>query len=186
MKLLKRLLFGLLALIALALLVALFVEKDLGAERSIVVNRPVTDVYNYVKLLKNHNEFGKWNLIDPDMKKAYNGTDGTKGFTYAWESQNEEVGKGEQTITALKEGERIDHQLHFIKPFESYARSYMTTEATDDGNTKVTWGFAGKMDYPFNLMRLFIDMNKSIGDDFETGLQNLKGKLENNASASTR
>jgi hypothetical protein len=34
------------------------------------------------------------------------------------------------------------------------------------------------MPYPFNLMRLFMDMEKAVGDDFSTGLSNLKTVLE--------
>ena len=184
MKILKRILLGLLALVALALITAFFVDDQLGAERSVVVNRPVNEVYRYIKLLKNQEAYSKWNSIDPAMKKTYRGTDGTVGFISAWESQNDEVGKGEQTITALKEGERMDTELHFIEPFESRAASFMTTQANGEGKTKVTWGFSGKMNYPLNLMCLFMDMNKAIGDDFETGLTNLKQQLEKNTTVS--
>lgn len=34
------------------------------------------------------------------------------------------------------------------------------------------------MNYPFNLMGLFMNMEKMIGDDFQTGFNNLKTVLE--------
>ena len=178
MKILKRIGLFLLALIALALITALFVKKEMHAEREIVINKPKTDVFNYVKYLKNQNDYSKWAGIDPAMKKDFRGTDAAVGFVSAWESDNKNVGKGEQKITGIKEGERIDYAIHFIKPMESNATSYMITEDASANQTKVRWGFDSKMPYPFNIMRLFVDMDKMIGDDFQTGLNNLKTKLE--------
>ncbi len=51
-------------------------------------------------------------------------------------------------------------------------------EAVSPDATKVKWAFHGKMNYPFNLMGLFMNMEKMIGDDFQTGLNNLKAVLE--------
>ena len=88
------------------------------------------------------------------------------------------MGTGEQTIINVVEGERIDYLLHFVEPFESSADAYMATESVDSTRTKVKWGFAGKMAYPTNLTLVFMSMDKMIGKDFETGLNNLKGILE--------
>lgn len=178
MKILKRIGLLLLAVIALALITALFVKKEIGAEREIVINKPKGEVFAYVKYLKNQNDYSKWAGMDPAMKKEFRGTDGAAGFVSAWESEKDDVGKGEQEITAVREGQRIDYAIHFIEPFESRATAYMTTEAVSETQTRVRWGFASKMNYPMNLMRLFVDMDKMIGDDFATGLQNLKANLE--------
>ena len=72
----------------------------------------------------------------------------------------------------------MDTELRFIKPFESTAQGYMTTESVSDNQTKVKWGFTGNMAYPLNLMKLFMNPEKSVGDDFSTGLNNLKSILE--------
>lgn len=37
---------------------------------------------------------------------------------------------------------------------------------------------SGTMSYPFNVMRLFMNMDKMIGEDLQTGLNNLKAQLE--------
>ena len=54
----------------------------------------------------------------------------------------------------------------------------MTTEALSDNSTKVSWGFEGQMNYPMNVMKLFMNMEKAIGNDFSIGLSNLKIILE--------
>jgi len=116
--------------------------------------------------------------MDPDMKKTYRGTDGTVGFVSAWESDNKDVGKGEQEIMKITEGERMDLELRFFEPFESTEPAYMITESVSENQTKVKWGFNGHMDYPMNITMLFMDFEKMIGDDLETGLKNLKSVLE--------
>lgn len=177
MKILKRIFLFILAIIAIALIAALFIKKDMKAEREIVINKPKAEVFNYIKNLKNQNNYSKWGKMDPAMKTEYRGTDGTVGFVSAWDG-NSDVGKGEQEIKKITEGESLETELRFIKPFESKAKSSMTTTAITDSTTKVTWGFEGKMNYPFNLFRLFSDPEKMVGDDFATGLSNLKTVLE--------
>jgi len=115
--------------------------------------------------------------MDPNMKKEYRGIDSTVGFVSAWEG-NKKVGAGEQEITGIEEGRKLSTELRFIKPFKSVAQSAMTTEALSDNSTKVSWGFEGQMNYPMNVMKLFMNMEKAIGNDFSTGLSNLKIILE--------
>jgi hypothetical protein len=55
----------------------------------------------------------------------------------------------------------------------------MEFEALNDRQTLVRWGFEGRFAYPMNAMLLVMDMEKMIGDDFQTGLENLKRILEN-------
>jgi hypothetical protein len=42
----------------------------------------------------------------------------------------------------------------------------------------VKWGFEAKMPYPMNLMNALMDMDQSIGKDYEESLANLKAKME--------
>ena len=178
MKVLKKVLLALAILIGIVLITAIFVKKDMHAEREITINKSKAEVYDYIKYLKNQNAYSKWATMDPNMRTSYKGTDATVGFVSAWESEKDDVGKGEQEIKAIKEGERIDYELRFLEPMESKAGAYMITEATGETQTKVRWGFDGRINYPFNIMRLFMNMEEMIGDDFETGLQRLKANLE--------
>jgi hypothetical protein len=166
-------------IIAIILAIALVVKKDYKVERDIIINRNKTEVFNYIKSLKNQDNFSKWGSMDPAMKKEYRGMDGTVGFVSSWDG-NKKVGKGEQEIVKIAEGERVDYRLHFIKPFEGLADAYMTTAANSDSQTKVTWGMSSSMKYPMNIMLLFMNMERMIGDDFSTGLNNLKNILEKN------
>ena len=178
MSVLKKILLVIVIILAIPLIAAIFIDKDYAVEREIVIEQPKNEVFEYVKYLKNQDNFSKWANMDPDMKKTYRGTDGQVGFVSAWESDNPDVGKGEQEIVGITEGERIDYELRFYEPFESKEPAYMTTESLSPQKTKVTWGFNGHMDYPMNLMLVFMDFEEMIGNDLETGLQNLKIELE--------
>jgi hypothetical protein len=177
MKFLKRFLLILVGIIAIALIAALFVDGDISIKKEVVINKPKQQVFDYIKLLKNQNEYSVWNKMDPNMKQSYTGTDGTVGFISAWEG-NSDVGKGAQTITAIVEGEKLETDLHFIKPWESHSKAFMTTSAVTDSTTTVSWGFNSKMPYPMNLMCLFTDMKKMLGEDYDKGLASLKTTLE--------
>ncbi|WP_257666269.1 SRPBCC family protein [Parapedobacter tibetensis] len=178
MKALKIILTVIVILVAIPLIVALFIKKDYAVEREVTINKPKQEVFDYVKYLKNQDNYSKWASMDPNMKKSYRGTDGTVGFVSAWEG-NKDVGKGEQEIKKIAEGERIDYELHFIEPWESISPSYMATERVSENQTKVKWGFSGRMDYPMNIMLVFMDMDDMIGDDLSSGLASLKRILEN-------
>ena len=178
MKILKTVLLVITVLVAIPLVVALFVKRDYGVERQVEINKPRQEVFEYVKYLKNQDNFSKWATMDSNMKKTYTGTDGTPGFISAWESTNPDVGAGEQEIINITDGERIDYELRFLKPFETTEKAYMTTGAVNDSVTTVAWGFDGRMKYPMNLMMLFMDFDKMMGEDFETGLSKLKTILE--------
>lgn len=170
-------LYIILGLIGLLLLAGLFISKDLQANKEIVINKPVDEVFGFIKYLKNQQLYSKWATLDADMKNEYNGIDGQPGFVNHWVG-NKKVGEGEQEITAIEEGKAIYTDLRFIKPFKSFAKVKMTAEAIDASSTKVSWGFQSKMNYPLNIMKLFMNMNEMIGKDFSTGLANLKNLLE--------
>lgn len=177
MKILKYIGIAVVALIALVLVVAAFAPKDFRVERSVTVNKPKSVVFDYVKYLKNQNDYSYWAQQDPNMKKEFRGEDATVGFVSAWEG-NSEVGKGEQEIKGITEGEKVDYEIRFKEPFESTANSTMSTAAENDNATKVTWSFYGKSPYPFNVMHLFMDMDKILGSQLQTGLDNMKKNVE--------
>jgi len=165
-------------LIATPFILALFIHNSYDVEREVVINQPKAIVFDYLKFLKNQNEFSKWAKMDPMSKKTYRGIDGTVGFVSAWASENEEVGTGEQEIIAINYGNRIDYELRFFTPFEATEPAYIETKSISAEKTRVKWGFSGHMDYPMNLMFLFMDFEQVIGDDLQTGLDNLKVILE--------
>ncbi len=172
-------LLGIIAgIVVLVLLIALFLKTDYNINRTIIINKPVSAVFDYLKYLKNQDNYSKWATMDPNMIKTHEGIDGAVGFRSAWDSKDKNVGKGEQEIIAITENKRVDYKIHFIKPFDGLADSALTTASIGNNMTNVAWGLKSKLKYPMNIMLLFMNMEKMIGTDLEIGLNNLKTILE--------
>lgn len=149
---------------------------DFKMEREIIVNKPKAEVFSYLRSLKNQDKWSTWNLKDPNMKKDFRGTDETVGFVAAWDSTDKNVGKGEQEIKKITEGERMDFELRFEKPMKATNNAYLTTTAIDPNKTKVVWGFSGVSKRPMNVMSLM--MKGMMTKAFDEGLSNMKKILE--------
>lgn len=165
-------------ILTIIFVVPLFVRKDYSFYRDIVISRPKPEVFAFIRQLKNQELYSKWVMTDPDMKKEFRGTDGTVGFVYGWNG-NAKAGEGEQEIKGIKEGEKIDIEIRFVRPFKGIAHTPLTTEALSENQTKVTWGMSGTQKYPMNLMNLFNEA--LLGKDLGASLTNLKDILENKA-----
>lgn len=176
MKIFKRILIGVAIVLAVPLIVALFIKTDFVIEREVVIRRPKKEVFEYLKHLKNQEHYSKWAKIDPKMQTTYRGADGTVGFVCAWNSNDPHVGKSEQEIKNLVDGERIDIEIRFTEPFQSIDPAYLITEAIDENQTQVTSGYRGRLPYPMNL--LCATVKQQVAEGIETSLANLKQILE--------
>lgn len=163
--------------IVIVLVAALFIKKEANIQRSIVIDRPKQDVFDYVKIMLNQEKFSKWVMTDPNKKTSSKGTDGTLGFCYAWEG-NKQAGKGEQEIVALKEGELVDIEVRFEKPFKAVGKTPFKLESVSTNQTRVIWGMSMMQKYPMNFMGAI--MAPALKRDVDTSLNNLKVILEKN------
>ena len=178
MNIILIILLVIVALVALLLIIALFTKKDYVIEREVVVKKPKSDVFKYVKFIKNQDYYSKWVMRDPIMRKSYSGTDGTQGFIYAWDSDQKDAGKGEQEIKRIVDNEQIATEIRFERPFKNVSHALMVVKDAGSDHTNIKWSFASSMKYPLNAMLLFIDFEKLLGKDMESSLVRLKGILE--------
>lgn len=176
MKILKRILLFILAVVAVVLIAALFISKEFSLSKEIVINKPKQEVFNYLKLIRNQEKYSVWVMADPDIKIVYTGTDGTTGFTSSWESKDKNVGVGAQEIIEVKEGESMKVEIRFKEPMEGTNYANTTVTALGNNQTKVITTFSGQSTYPMNIMNLF--MEKFVGNDMQTNLNNMKKNLE--------
>ena len=156
---------------------ALFIKKEYTIREQITIDKNSRGVYDYVRLLKNQEYYNKWVMMDPNLKRSYRGTDGTVGAAVSWDSENKNVGKGEQEIKSLTDGSRIDCEVRFEKPFKNVTQIYMEVTPISESTTNLEWSMAGQNKYPFNFMNLFI--TGMLAKDMQTSLQSLKNVIEN-------
>jgi hypothetical protein len=168
------------SIIVLLLVVAAFLKKEHYVKRDIVVNAPRQKVFDYIKLLKNQDEFNKNAMTAPDRERTFKGTDGTVGYVYAWKG-NKDAGEGEKEITDIVEGKKIETEIRFVKPMRATATIIMEVESLrvpdgDNEQTKVSWSNAGKLPYPLNIMVPMLE--KHVTRDMDSSLTLLKNILE--------
>ena len=171
-------LYIVLALIVLIIFLGLIAPKEFEVSRSIEMNKPLHDVFHYLKYTKNQDYWSPWKKKDPNMEQTFEGTDGEVGFISKWNG-NKDVGSGEQEIKAIVHNDKIETELRFLKPWKSESDGYLKVEELSTDVTKVIWGFVGKNKFPFSIFMLFMNMDKAVGKDFEEGLDSLKEVLEN-------
>lgn len=163
------------SIIALIFIIALFMKKGYQTYREIIIHAPGQKVFNYIKRIKNQDNFNVWIMVDPDMKKEFKGADGTVGFIYSWNG-NKQAGEGEQEIKAITEGKNIEMEIRFVRPFAGVAHAEMITEPLSDTQTKVSWSTSSTMAYPMNIVLPMIV--KMLEKDMGTSLTTLKNILE--------
>lgn len=169
-------LYIIVVLIIVIALLHMVAPKNYDVNRNITINKPLPEVFQYLKSLKNQDNWSPWAEKDPNMNKTFTGVDGEVGCISAWVG-NKDVGEGEQELTGIEENKEIKSQLRFLKPFKSTSDAYLRVENEGDG-TNVIWGFSGENKFPMSIMMLFMSMDKMVGKDFDYGLNKLKGILE--------
>ena len=174
MKALKIIGIILIVILGIIFIPPAFMNGKYAVEREVTIDQPNSDLFIYLKSLKSQEDYSVWAKMDPNMKKTYTGTDGTVGAVYRWEGDKKTVGTGEQEITAIDEGNRIDFELRFEIPFESTDYAYFETVPVNDSVTTVKWGFTGEMKGVSKWFGVFMDMEDMLGGQLQEGLDNLK------------
>ncbi|HEY6143833.1 MAG TPA: SRPBCC family protein [Flavobacterium sp.] len=176
MKTLKKILIVLGIFIAIPLIVALFVPKKYTVSVSETIYKPRQVVYDYVRMLKNQEQYSEWIKPDPNLHPIITGVDGTVGAKQSWDSKDDNVGAGEQTITSLTP-ERMDIDLNFIRPFEGHSKAANIFKSVNENETLLTSEFYAEESYPLNLMSYFFG-RPMIRDTQIQNLKNIKEILE--------
>ena len=175
MNILITILLAISGIIALLLIIAVFTKKGYHIQQEIIIDAPLQKVFDYVKHLKNWDNFNERAVADPSKKNEFKGTDGTVGFIYAW-SGNKKVGVGEKEIKNIVEGKKIETEIRFIKPFTAVGCTNMVTDPVSGNQIKVIFSNASTLKYPLNILLLVVE--KGIAKDMAISLSVLKTILE--------
>jgi hypothetical protein len=68
-------------------------------------------------------------------------------------------------------------ELDFFRPFEGHNTAEFTMLPQGE-STMLSWLMYGPTPFKSKLMQIFLDLDRMIGKDFETGLVNLKQRAE--------
>ncbi len=170
----KKLLYVILALVAVYFILALIGPKEMKVERSVSINKPSSLVTSKLADYKFfHDEWSPFTELDPAMKTTYTGNPGEVGHLYKW-SGNKDAGSGEMEIKAFS-GDSLIQRITFDGMGDSKGYYIVKDKSTA---ADVTWGIVFEMGFLFRPMALFMGMEKMVGEKYEKGLATLKTKLE--------
>ena len=162
-----------LAIVIAAVLIMAAAKPDtFRVERSAIVNAPADRVFPLIADFREWLKWSPWEGRDPALKRTYSGADRGKGAAYAWDG-NKNVGSGRMEILEASSPSKIVIKLDFLKPFEAHNVAEFTM-LPQGGATNVIWVMHGPAPFMSKVMQVFMNMDRMIGKDFETGLANLK------------
>lgn len=165
---------GLIAVIAVFLIIVALRPADFRVERSATIAAPAALLFEQVN---DHHKFAVWNpflKLDPNVKNTYSGPDSGVGAVCSWEGNNK-IGAGSATIVESKPGELVRQRMDWKRPMEGTSTVEFTFKNLGD-QTVVTWAMYGKNNFMGKLVSLFLDCEKMVGPQFEQGLAEL-GKV---------
>ncbi len=175
----------LLALIAIAIVLAIIGTLVLAAskpdvfhlQRSIVIDAMPARIFPLINDLRAHESWNPFDKPDPDTRKTHAGAEQGAGSIYEWDGKGQ-AGAGRLSILESAPSSRIAMQLEMLKPFKS-SNQVIFQLAPAGSATHLTWTMQGPVPYPAKVMHVFFNMDRMIGRQFETGLENLKNIAEN-------
>lgn len=178
MKLLRSLLFFIIALAIAAAILSFLTATSQKVEKTITINAPAKAIYDELKLLENFNRISIWGQQDSSIQYTMTGTDGTVGAKTSWKGHPEISGEGSIEITSLKPNQSVAHKIHFTQPKKGDAESIFSIIEQDKTSSRITWYFELATPRPWNIFNLFFNLDKEMGKDFENGLAALKLYIE--------
>jgi Polyketide cyclase / dehydrase and lipid transport len=173
---LKKILLGLAAVIALLAIVIATRPAEFSVERKTTIQAAPELAFARVNDFHHWNEWSPWDKLDPEMKRTFEGASTGAGAIYGW-TGNDQVGEGRMTIEESKPNEFVRIKLEFIKPFAVTNSTTFTFAPAGEG-TLVTWKMEGHNNFVTKAFSMVMDMDKMVGGDFERGLAALKEGTE--------
>lgn len=169
-------LFVVVLLIVSVLAAAATKPDTFRVERSIAIKAPPAKIFDLIDDFHRWGEWSPYEDLDPTMKRTFGGAPSGVGATYAWEGDGK-VGAGRMEIQESVPSSRIAIQLDFSRPFKSSNIAEFTLTPRGEA-IEVSWAMHGSSSFISRLMGLFFNLDKTIGEGFETGLTNMKEAAE--------
>jgi uncharacterized protein YndB with AHSA1/START domain len=165
-----------LVFVAVVLIIAARKPDTLRIERSIEIQASRERIFALIDDFHNWNKWAPQDREDPSIRRTFNGPASGVGAESEWTSEGR-AGTGRMSITESVRPERLVVDVHFAKPFVAHNVNTFTLEP-EGASTKVTWTMQGTNVYMLKLMSVLVDMDRMMGEHFESGLRDLKAAAE--------
>jgi effector-binding domain-containing protein/uncharacterized protein YndB with AHSA1/START domain len=161
------------AVVALLIIVGLLLPRHSRVEVSTLVDAPPATVFALVNDFRRVDLWSPRTATDPNARVTFSGPDRGVGATVTWDGAI--VGSGTQTIVESRPYEHVATTINPGEPGE--ARTWFDI-GPENGNTRVTWGFAH--DHGLNLVGRYFGLLLSgvVTREFGNGIAALKELAE--------
>lgn len=178
MKLILKLLFVFISIATMLLILALFVEKKIVIKEVLIVDKPVEDVFRYVKLIDRQDAYLDWPSNASSQPSTQSYSDGNVGYTSPIEFDLKTQGRGRFRLTEIIPNKHI--KCSFVPTTNTSAQIELTitTESKNDTTTTVGIVLSTSESYPYNLRLLFSKMPLTESTHLQKSVKNLKVNLE--------
>lgn len=138
--------------------------------RTVTMAAPPERIIPEIVDLHRWRSWSPWEDLDPELTRAYDGPQSGVGAGYDW-SGNRKAGAGRMQVTAVSP-DAVSLDVTFTRPFKSESRAEFQLVPGPHGTT-VTWQMLTPKTLLTRLFGLFMNLDKTVGPDLETGLQRL-------------
>src|SRR5690349_3547692 len=159
---------GVAVAVALFIIVAVSRPGAFRVERSTMIAAPAERIFGLINDLQSWASWSPYEKLDPNTKHIFEGPRHGVGASCSW-AGNSKVGEGKMTIIESTPYERIRMRLDFVKPFKGTNQGEFTFTGGPNG-VNVTWAMTGEAGFICKVFTLFMNMDRMVGKEFETGL----------------
>ena len=146
--------------------------------RSGVIKASPEEIFPYISNLRKGELWSPYEKLDPNMKKTFNGVDGTVGSSMDFEG-NRDAGSGRLEIMNIVPNQSVELKLTMTEPIKVENVVIYTLTSENDG-TRFSWSMKGDSGFLGKLVGVFIDCEKMLAGQFSEGIENLKNYIEKN------
>jgi len=150
--------------------------SEFRIQRSATIAAPAPAVFAQVNDFHNWEAWSPWAKLDPSAKNSFEGAPAGTGASFAW-AGNSKVGEGRMTIVESRPSELVRIKLEFLKPFAATNTAEFTFKP-DGERTAVTWSMFGHNNFVGKAVCLVMNMDKTVGGEFDKGLASMKSVAE--------
>jgi hypothetical protein len=173
----QKIALGVVAVLALLVIFVATRPAAFRISRSAAMNSPADVVFVNINDFHNWQQWSPWAKLDPTMKTTFSGPASGLGASYSW-AGNSKVGEGKMTIVDSKPSQLVTIDLEFQKPMQAKNLAVFTIKSTGDKSCDVDWTMTGENGFVGKAFAMMMDMDRMVGNDFETGLFNLRRTSE--------
>lgn len=171
-----KIVVAIVVVLAAMLLIAVTKPNSFRIQRSLVIQAPPEKIFALINDFHNWPQWAPQDREDAAMKRAFSGAESGVGAQSDW-SGTGQTGAGHMAITHSMPSTSITVDVDWRRPFAVRNINEFTLEP-DGASTRVTWSMHGPNLYMMKLMSVFTNMDRMMGQHFESGLENLKQAAE--------